>query len=124
MHAAYLFIFAALISAAPQVAQCGSLLQDAASRAKERSNPLDGQERARLAGAKLYRRECASCHGESGQGTGHAPPLSSPLVRGALPGTLFWVLRNGRVFHGMPSFSRLPDAQRWQIVTFLRSEVW
>ena len=99
----------------------GSLLQHAPPKTSERRNPYVNEEAARRAGAKLFRRECASCHGKLGEGIGHAPPLVSPLLRGSSPGAIFWVLRNGRVFRGMPSFSHLPEAQRWQIVTFLLS---
>ncbi len=100
----------------------GSLLQQAPRHASERQNPYVNQETAQRAGAKLYRRECASCHGESREGIGHAPPLVYSRLRSAPPGAIFWVLRNGGVFRGMPSFSNLPEAQRWQIVTFLLND--
>jgi hypothetical protein len=38
----------------------------------------------------------------------------------ASPGTLFWVLRNGSLRRGMPSFAHLPEPARWQIITFLQ----
>ncbi len=99
----------------------GSLLQQAPRGAADLVNPYAGTESARRAGAKLYGRECSFCHGESGEGIGHATPLASPLVKRSSPGAIFWVLRNGAVFRGMPSFSHLPEQQRWQIVTFLLS---
>jgi len=34
---------------------------------------------------------------------------------------LFWFLRNGNLRQGMPSWSGLPDQQRWQIVSFLKT---
>lgn len=40
-------------------------------------------------------------------------------INGA-PGTLSWVLRNGSIWHGMPSLAHLPEQQRWEIVSFLR----
>lgn len=83
-----------------------------------RRNPV-GEEQG--AGAKLYHRECIGCHGMRGEGIGTAPPLVTPVVQGASDGALFWVLRNGAVFHGMPSFAHLPEAQRWQIVTFVKT---
>lgn len=103
------------------IAFTGSLLHQAPVKARADLNPYAGQEGARRAGAKLYRRECAACHGREGQGIGKAPPLATRLIRTAGPGTVQWVLRNGSVFHGMPSFSRLPEQQRWQIVTYLQS---
>jgi mono/diheme cytochrome c family protein len=42
-------------------------------------------------------------------------------VQQATPGTIFWVLTNGVVRHGMPVWSKLPEPQRWQLVTYLRS---
>ena len=36
-------------------------------------------------------------------------------------GTLFWKVTNGNPDRGMPSFSKLPELQRWQIVLFLRT---
>ncbi len=101
----------------------GSLLQRVPAAAGEYRNPYEDNTGARRAGAKLYRRECASCHGDSGEGIGHAPPLDSPRVRKSSAGALFWVLRNGGIFHGMPSFSHLPRQQRWQIVTYLQAEL-
>ncbi len=99
----------------------GSLLQQAPLNTSAQRNPYVNEETAQRAGAKLYRRECASCHGELREGIGHAPPLVLSRLRRASPGAIFWVLRNGGVFRGMPSFSHLPEAQRWQIVTFLLS---
>jgi hypothetical protein len=34
---------------------------------------------------------------------------------------LFWILTNGVVRQGMPVWSKLPEPQRWQIVTFVKS---
>ncbi len=101
-------------------AQAGSLLQEAPRRAAGVSNPFEGQERARRAGAKLFARECAACHGKNATGgLGKAPPLRHPGVYKAAPGALFWILRNGSLQRGMPSFAHLPEPQRWQIITWL-----
>lgn len=42
-------------------------------------------------------------------------------VQQATPGTLFWILTNGVVRRGMPVWSKLPEPQRWQLVTFLET---
>lgn len=112
---------AALAAVGTIAASRGSLLQRVPASAREIRNPYKGAESARLAGGKLYKRECASCHGDSREGIGHAPPLDSLLVRKAPPGAIYRVLRDGAVFHGMPSFSHLPGEQRWQIVTYLQA---
>jgi mono/diheme cytochrome c family protein len=103
------------------MAQAASLVQDAPPDAAMR-NPFDGSERAQRAGAKLFARECASCHGENGLGgLGKAPPLRQKEVYEAPPGALFWILRNGSLNRGMPSFAHLPEAQRWQIIAWLKA---
>jgi len=102
-------------------ARVGSLVQHAPATAAQLRNPFAGDEEASAAGAKLYARECASCHGKNREGTGSVPPLIQPEVYNAVPGTLFWVLRNGSLRRGMPSFAHLPAQQRWQIVTFLQN---
>jgi hypothetical protein len=33
---------------------------------------------------------------------------------------MFWVLENGSLHHGMPSFAHLPAPERWQIITYLQ----
>jgi mono/diheme cytochrome c family protein len=97
-----------------------SLLEQAPTKYASKSNPLEGEREAPVAGAKLYARECAACHGANREGRGKAPPLNRAGVRQAAPGALFWVLRNGWLHRGMPSFAHLPEAQRWQIISFLR----
>lgn len=91
----------------------------APASAHARTNPFDAQPDAVRAGRKLFARHCATCH-EAGRG-GEAPHLDADLVRDATPGDLFWFLTNGNLRRGMPSWSRLPDARRWQLVAFLKS---
>jgi mono/diheme cytochrome c family protein len=102
-------------------ARVGTLVQQAPQTAKALSNSFAGQERAQRAGAKLFARECAACHGPDGKGMGKAPPLNQADVHGASPGALFWVLRNGSLKRGMPSFAHLPEPQRWQIIDYLKT---
>lgn len=91
----------------------------AAARAKP--NPLEQDPEARAAGGKLFEQHCAECHGMKAEGTKRAPSLLKEQVHQATPGALFWILTNGVVRHGMPVWSKLPEQQRWQIVTFLKS---
>jgi mono/diheme cytochrome c family protein len=89
--------------------------------AKSWQNPYAGQVAATMAGKKLYQRHCAACHSQEGRRGDKAPGLRSPVVQEAAPGTLFWYLKNGNLRAGMPSWSRLPDQQLWQIVTYLQT---
>lgn len=119
-----LFTLAALAGAASLFAASrppGDLLQRVPPAAAQCRNPFAGSDKHRLAGAKLFREECAACHGRDAKGIGKAPPLASPTVRHAEAGKLFWILRNGSLRRGMPSFAHLPEDQRWQIVTYLKS---
>ena len=111
-------VFVASLTWAASVA--GNPIQTAPAKAAERRNPLENNLDAGRAGAKLYDRECASCHGDNREGRRNVPPLNRPDVRSTAAGTLFWVLTNGSLGRGMPSFAHLPEAQRWQIVTFLK----
>lgn len=85
-----------------------------------RQNPFAGNTQAVAAGAKLFRQNCAKCHGDGGAGQENKPPLRSDRIRQATPGELEWLLTNGSMKNGMPSWSRLPEPQRWQIVTYIK----
>jgi len=84
-------------------------------------NPLEADPEAAAAGGKLYEQHCAECHGKKAGGTKRAPSLVGREVQQAPPGALFWVVTNGVVRRGMPVWSKLPEPERWQIVTFLKS---
>ena len=88
---------------------------------RSRENPFDSRSDAIAAGAKLFRQNCATCHGGEAMGMEKRPNLHSERVRAATPGELEWLLKNGSMKNGMPSWSRLPEQQRWQIVAFLKS---
>ena len=90
-------------------------------KARAKQNPFAGEATAVAAGAKLYRQNCASCHGSDASGMDNRPSLHSERVRAASPGELEWLLKNGSMRNGMPSWSRLPEQQRWQIVSYLKS---
>ena len=90
-------------------------------KARNRQNPFDSESNAVAAGAKLFRQNCSSCHGSEATGMDKRPNLHSERVRAATPGELEWLLKNGSMKNGMPSWSRLPEQQRWQIVSYLKS---
>ena len=113
-------ILAGLSIAAALFAMPDSLVEQAPPSAAARTNPYEGQERAVLTGRKLYLKICAACHGKQGEGIGKRPALAVKAVTDAPAGALEWVVRNGSM-HGMPSFSSLPEPQRWQIVTYVKT---
>ena len=81
-------------------------------------NPMAGNPNAVPAGRKLFVQHCAGCHGKDAGGGKHAPPLDRMARTGD---EIFRILTNGVVRRGMPSWSKLPEPQRWQIVTYLKS---
>ncbi len=93
----------------------------APEKMRVKPDPLAGNGDARLAGRKLFEQHCAECHGSTAQGGKKAPSLRAAEVQQAPPGTLFWIVSNGVVRHGMPVWSKLPEAQRWQIITYIKS---
>jgi mono/diheme cytochrome c family protein len=98
-----------------------SELQKAPKKASVRQNPLEKDSGAVPAGAKLFVLHCAECHGPMAQGGKKAPSLLADEVQHASPGTLFWLLTNGVVRRGMPVWSKLPEAQRWQLVAYIKA---
>jgi len=50
----------------------------------------------------------------------HAADLQLRSCRIKVTATLFWKITNGNPDRGMPSFSKLPEPQRWQLVLFVR----
>jgi cytochrome c len=96
-------------------------LAKAPEKARLRHNPLESDPDAKAAGRKLFEQHCAECHGNTAEGGRKAPNLRAEEVQQATPGTLFWILTNGVVRRRMPVWSKLPEPQRWQIVTYLKS---
>ncbi len=89
--------------------------------AAAKANPLARSPELAGGGRKLFQRNCSSCHGAEGQGLKKAADLQLPVVQHQSDGALFWKITNGNTRRGMPAFSGLPEAQRWQIVLFLRT---
>ncbi len=118
---------AAILLAGIAFAQNQAYHQDPRWRAPEeavsRSNPLATHSEATAGGHKLFLRNCAECHGAAGAGLEkkHSADLQLPFVQSQTDGTLFWKITNGNAGRGMPSFSKLPELQRWQLVLYIRT---
>lgn len=96
-------------------------LAKAPEKARAKRNPLANDPDAVAAGANLFDQHCAECHGDAGEGSRKGPSLLKGPVQNAEPGSLFWLLTNGVVRRGMPVWSKLPEPQRWQLVSFVKS---
>jgi glucose/arabinose dehydrogenase len=94
---------------------------DAPESAQKMKNPYEGNDAAAQAGKPLYAKNCSSCHGKLGKGTGEIPSLVDGRLDSIAPGEVFWFITRGSKANGMPSWARLPVNQRWQIVTYVTS---
>jgi mono/diheme cytochrome c family protein len=119
----FLAILCLIISASLLLcAAASSRLDRVPARDHTRINPLSTHSESVAAGSLVYRDHCAQCHRADAMGDGRKkPPLRSEHIRSATDGDLEWFLRQGDLAHGMPSWSSLPEAQRWQLVAYLRS---
>jgi mono/diheme cytochrome c family protein len=97
-------------------------LEKVPPREHDRGNTMASDPEAIAAGELLFEENCAKCHGPDARGKGRRPSLRTERVQDtATPGDLHWFLVNGNLRRGMPSWSKLPDQQIWQIVTYLKS---
>jgi mono/diheme cytochrome c family protein len=96
-------------------------LAKAPQKARAKGNPLESDRDAVPAGRNLFEQHCAECHGDLAEGSRKGPSLLVPQIHDAEPGSLFWILTNGVVWRGMPVWSKLPEPQRWQLVSYLKS---
>ena len=99
----------------------GSWLKKVPLADRERVNPFAGKPDAAAAGENLFRNNCAKCHGAHAEGKGSRPSLRSDRLAAATDGEIAWIIKNGQMFKGMPSWGSLPEPTRWQIVAYLRS---
>ena len=100
----------------------GAWLTRVPARDHDRQNPYRGQSEAVAAGRRIYVDHCAQCHGEDANGTKKRPALRSDRVQHqATEGDLHWLLYNGNMGKGMPTWAKLPDQQLWQVITYVKS---
>lgn len=96
-------------------------LAKAPEKYRARANPLVNDPNAAAAGKVLFEEHCEDCHGIGAAGGRKAPSLRAKAVQEATPGTLFWILTNGVVRKKMPVWSKLPEPERWQLVSYIKS---
>lgn len=98
---------------------------------RARVNPLPVTPASIAAGRAHFADHCASCHANDGRGRTalglgmypKPPDMTGPETQRLSDGELFWVIRNGVRFTGMPAFGSGPadkDDETWQLVHFIR----
>ncbi|HEV2273506.1 MAG TPA: PQQ-dependent sugar dehydrogenase [Acidobacteriaceae bacterium] len=109
---------AAALLVVPGLRAQDATFHNAPASAKQQKNPYEGQA---AQGGSLYQSKCGSCHGMNGQGSGNIPPLNNDRIKSVSSGELFWFITKGEIDNGMPPWAGLPEEQRWQIVSYLKS---
>lgn len=99
----------------------GSWLRHVPDADRKRVSPFAGQADAVEAGKRIFEDHCAKCHGEDALGKGKRPSLRSERVQGATDGEIFWLLKNGNLPKGMPTWAALPEPMRWQVIAYVKS---
>jgi len=94
---------------------------NAPAEAAQTANPYAGQPDAAQAGANSYAKNCSTCHGNRGQGVANIPALAKGPAQQATDGELFWYITKGDIANGMPSWAKLPEEERWDVVTYLKA---
>jgi len=95
------------------------------------ANPLEDDHAARDAGARLFSRNCAPCHGPDADGRGPAAPglnpppadfRGGPILRNHSDAFLYWRIAEGKHGTAMPQWDGvLTENERWEVIAFLRS---
>lgn len=98
--------------------------------------PFGTSEDVFEAGARVYKQQCADCHGTPGHDVDYARhmyPVAPQLwkkhrngnvvgVSDDEPGETYWKVANGIRLTGMPSFNHiLNDTQMWQVTLLLKN---
>ena len=109
---------------------------DARIHSQSKTAPFGTSEDVYEGGAKVYRTQCASCHGTPGHDVAFAkymypvaPQLWKKHAKGNVVGVsddeageTYWKVANGIRLSGMPSYNHvLTDTQMWQVSLLLKN---
>ena len=121
---------AALLSAAAVAAMYCAVAAQSRTDAAKIANPVAATPESIAAGRQAYQRNCASCHGTSGNGGpgNDLIPAAPSLIDGSWPhgssdGEIFDNIKNGvgPDFNMVPFKDKLTDEDVWNVVNYLRS---
>jgi mono/diheme cytochrome c family protein len=93
-------------------------------------NPVAATSESIAAGKQIYQRQCASCHGSTGEGGpgNDLIPAAPSLVddqwdHGSTDGEIFDNIKNGigPEFNMVPFKDKLKDEETWHVVNYVRS---
>jgi high-affinity iron transporter len=94
-------------------------------------NPVAASATSIAAGEKVYVKQCAACHGDTGKGDGRMGEEMMPKPgdltdsdwkHGSSDGEIFTFIRNGAKGTGMKAYSRkLTTHEIWDVVNYIRS---
>jgi mono/diheme cytochrome c family protein len=116
--------------------QIVSIALDARIAGQTKKPPFGTSEDVYEGGARVYKAECAACHGSPGRDVKFAkymypvaPQLWKKHARGNVvgvsddaPGETYWKVANGIRLTGMPAFDHvLTDTQMWQVTLLLKN---
>jgi mono/diheme cytochrome c family protein len=96
-------------------------------RAPERSSPVEARESNLIEGIRLYKTNCALCHGAPGhpeKSFGHPFYPPAPQFMEEAPdmpeNQNYYIIKHGIRWTGMPAWGNvLSDQQIWTLITFL-----
>lgn len=97
------------------------------TEAKNAKNPVQPSAATLDDANKSFSENCAVCHANDGTGktdtarglSPEVPSLAAVHVQSLTDGEMFYIIKNGIRFTGMPGWS-LPDKQIWEMVLLIR----
>lgn len=106
-----------------------SVFGDGAAEIPKVTNPVPASPESQARGEKLYMKNCAKCHGETGNGAGPTAQGFSTSPRqlwawhnadASADPYLFWFITNGR--SDMPPWGVvLSEDERWDLVNYIKT---
>jgi mono/diheme cytochrome c family protein len=99
--------------------------------AAQLKNPAAADATSLAAGKKVYAKNCANCHGDTGKGDGSLGEQLNPKPadltdanwkHGSSDGEIFTLIRDGSKGTGMKGFkSKLTVKEMWDVVNYVRT---